>query len=73
VKHGAAFGLSHGLSQLAALRPPVSDAKLPGLYFTGASCRPGNGVPLVLIGSKLTAEAIHRDVASGAVSNVTGK
>eukprot|EP00873_Tetraselmis_striata_P035269 jgi/Tetstr1/455533/TSEL_042355.t1 len=61
VTHGAAFGLSHGLSQLAVLRPPVRDAQVHGLYFAGASCRPGNGVPLVLIGSKLTADAVLRD------------
>jgi hypothetical protein len=29
-----------------------------GLYFTGASTRPGNGVPLVMIGAQLTAQRI---------------
>lgn len=49
--HGAAFGLSHGLSQLSVLRPGPEDGKLPGLYFVGASSRPGNGVPLVMMGA----------------------
>ncbi|GFR49586.1 hypothetical protein Agub_g11652, partial [Astrephomene gubernaculifera] len=47
--HGAAFGLSHGLSQLSILRPDVGDDKVRGLYHVGASCRPGNGVPLVML------------------------
>jgi phytoene desaturase (3,4-didehydrolycopene-forming) len=34
-----------------------------GLYFCGASARPGNGVPLVLIGAQKTAEAILFDDA----------
>ncbi len=56
--HGAAFGLSHGLGQLAALRPANEDTKVKGLYFVGASTRPGNGVPLAMISAKLTAEKI---------------
>lgn len=55
--HGAVFGLSHGLLQLACFRPPRQtgiaslDAKrVEGLHFVGASTRPGNGVPLVLMG-----------------------
>ena len=28
LKHGAAFGLSHGLGQLAALRPSNTDSKV---------------------------------------------
>ena len=61
LEHGAAFGMDHGLDQLAVFRPSVKDARLRGLYFTGASTRPGNGVPLVLIGSRLTAERVMKD------------
>ncbi|KAI8467039.1 MAG: hypothetical protein J3K34DRAFT_387134 [Monoraphidium minutum] len=50
--HGAAFGLSHGLAQLSLLRPGPEDAALPGLFFVGASARPGNGVPLVMMGAE---------------------
>jgi len=55
--HGAVFGLSHGLLQLACFRPPrqtgidsLDAQKVEGLHFVGASTRPGNGVPLVLMG-----------------------
>lgn len=64
LEHGAAFGLSHGLNQLALFRPAVKDGQVDGLYFTGASSRPGNGVPLVMIGGRLTAERVLRDAAA---------
>jgi phytoene desaturase (3,4-didehydrolycopene-forming) len=59
LEQGAAFGLSHGLNQLALFRPGCVDPEGPkGLYFVGASSRPGNGVPLVMMGAKLTVERI---------------
>ncbi|KAK9823667.1 hypothetical protein WJX72_004529 [[Myrmecia] bisecta] len=61
LQHGAAFGMAHGLDQLAVFRPPNKDSKVEGLYFVGASTRPGNGVPLVLISARLTAERILTD------------
>jgi phytoene dehydrogenase-like protein len=61
LEHGAAFGLSHGLDQLAILRPGCVDADAPrGLFFVGASSRPGNGIPLVMLGAQQTAERILR-------------
>lgn len=49
-----------GLTQLAAFRPPVrtgipalDSPEVDGLHFVGASTRPGNGVPLVLMGVKV--------------------
>jgi phytoene desaturase (3,4-didehydrolycopene-forming) len=74
IAHGAVFGLSHGLTQLACFRPPTRTG-LPGwpetptpegLYFVGASTRPGNGVPLVMMGVKVVYENIMRDVAARA-------
>jgi len=66
--HGAVFGLSHGLLQLACFRPPrqtgisaLDAAKVQGLHFVGASTRPGNGVPLVLMGVANTFENIIRE------------
>lgn len=60
---GAAFGLSHGLNQLALLRPGSRNPDGPsGYYSVGASCRPGNGVPLVMLGGKLTADAVLADL-----------
>jgi phytoene desaturase (3,4-didehydrolycopene-forming) len=61
VQHGAAFGLSHSLDQLSLFRPANKDEVVPGLYFVGASTRPGNGVPLSFIGAKLTSERILKD------------
>lgn len=62
LRHGAAFGLAHGLQQLSVFRPGVKDGAVAGLYFAGASTRPGNGVPLCLIGSKLTAGRVLLDL-----------
>lgn len=42
-------------------RPGTKDPRIPGLYFAGASTRPGNGVPLCLVGSRLTAERVLQD------------
>lgn len=67
LEHGAAFGLSHGLAQLAIFRPAVKDSTVRGLYFTGASSRPGNGVPLVMIGGRLTAERVLADASSAVI------
>jgi phytoene desaturase len=33
-----------------------------GLYFVGASTRPGTGVPLVTIGARLVAQRIGREL-----------
>ena len=72
IKHGAVFGLSHGLTQLAAFRPPVrtgigalDSPECDGLHFVGASTRPGNGVPLVLMGVKVVFDAIMKQHGAG--------
>lgn len=62
LQHGAAFGMSHGLDQLAMLRPGCADEKVRGLYFVGASSRPGNGVPLVMLGAGTAARRIVADL-----------
>lgn len=56
VAAGTPFALSHGLSQLSLTRPGSSSKDYPNVLFVGASSRPGNGVPLVLIGAKIVAE-----------------
>jgi phytoene desaturase (3,4-didehydrolycopene-forming) len=56
VAAGTPFGLSHGLGQLSVTRPAPCSNRFPNVFFVGASTRPGNGVPLVLIGAKLVAE-----------------
>jgi phytoene desaturase (3,4-didehydrolycopene-forming) len=59
---GAAFGLRHSLDQLAMFRPRFRHPRLGNLYRIGASTRPGNGVPLVMIGARLAAEIVLRDL-----------
>lgn len=71
LEHGAAFGMDHGLDQLAVFRPAVKDAQVKGLFFAGASTRPGNGVPLVLIGSRLTAESVIKYHSAEVASTAT--
>lgn len=58
VAAGTPFALSHGFAQLSLTRPgPASAAStIPNVLFCGASTRPGNGVPLVLIGSQQVAQ-----------------
>lgn len=58
---GAVFGLAHPLTQLAIFRPGPRHPHIDGLYFVGASARPGNGVPLVLIGATQTSNAVAAD------------
>lgn len=58
LRRGAVFGLSHNLGQLSYLRPGRVHSSVAGLHWVGASTRPGNGVPLVLIGAMKTAEEV---------------
>lgn len=58
LEHGAAFGLGHDFRQVGYLRPGNRAKRVRNLYFAGASTVPGTGVPLVILGSKLTAERI---------------
>ena len=50
--YGTAFGLSHKLSQTIYLRPHIKDKKVKNLYFIGSSTHPGNGVSVIIEGSK---------------------
>lgn len=57
VAAGTPFALSHGLRQLSIARPGAEQPGVPSnVIFCGASSRPGNGVPLVLVGARLAAE-----------------
>jgi phytoene desaturase (3,4-didehydrolycopene-forming) len=53
---------SHGLSQLSVLRPGPKYGQYPNVLFVGASARPGNGVPLVLIGAKAVAAEAFKHI-----------
>jgi len=62
VTRGSVFGsLSHSIFQMGYFRPHNQHKKYRNLYFTGGSTHPGNGVPLVLLGAKLTSERILKD------------
>lgn len=53
---GSAFGAAHRLFRLGPFRSPNRDRRLSGLYYTGASTTPGTGLPLVVLGGRMTAE-----------------
>ena len=56
--NGTAFGLSHKLSQTAYLRPHIKDENIKGLYYIGSSTHPGNGVSVIIDGSKILVDEI---------------
>ena len=58
---GCAFGLSHKLKQTAYLRPHIKSKCINGLYFIGSSTHPGNGVSVIIDGSKVLSELIYKD------------
>jgi phytoene dehydrogenase-like protein len=69
LQYCAAFGLSHDLLQFAYFRPDVAPPSIQGLYFVGASTRPGNGFPLVLMGAKITGNRVIEDHHHDALSS----
>jgi len=58
---GSGLGLAHGLNQIGGFRPANKDEQFANLYYVGASTIPGTGLPIVVIGSRLTAERILND------------
>jgi len=63
VSKGSVFGsLSHSIFQMGYFRPHNRHRKYKNLYFAGGSTHPGNGIPLVLLSAKLTAERICKEV-----------
>jgi phytoene desaturase len=62
VAKGSVFGsINHNIFQMGYFRPHNKHSKIKNLYFVGGSTHPGNGVPLVLLSSKLTTERIFKD------------
>ncbi|KAG0173652.1 hypothetical protein DFQ30_007274 [Apophysomyces sp. BC1015] len=59
---GSVLGLSHNILQVLWFRPSTKDStgRFDNLFFVGASTHPGTGVPIVLAGSKLTADQVCR-------------
>lgn len=56
---GSGLGLGHNMGQMGYLRPSNRDEKFKNLFYTGASTTPGTGLPMVVIGSKLTVEQME--------------
>lgn len=62
IAKGSVFGsVSHSILQMGYFRPHNRHPRYRNLYFVGGSTHPGNGVPLVLLSSKLTSERILKD------------
>lgn len=62
VTNGSVFGsLGHTIFQMGYFRPHNRHKKYRNLYFAGGSTHPGNGIPLVLLSAKLTAERIIKE------------
>lgn len=58
--NGTAFGLNHSLNQTIYFRPHIKSKKIKGLYFIGSSTHPGNGVSVVIEGTKLVEKEITK-------------
>jgi phytoene desaturase len=55
---GSAFGAAHTLFQVGPFRARNYSREVEGLFYVGASTTPGTGMPMVVLGGKLTAERI---------------
>lgn len=56
---GSAFGAAHTLFQVGPFRDRNYSSEVEGLFYVGASTTPGTGMPMVVLGGKLTAERIQ--------------
>jgi phytoene desaturase len=59
---GSTHGLCHNLTQLGYFRPSNRHSRYHNLYFTGASTRPGTGMPTAMISGRLAAQRIMDDI-----------
>lgn len=59
---GSAFGAAHTLFQIGPFRSRNYSREVEGLYYVGASTTPGTGLPMVVLGGKMTAERIEARV-----------
>ncbi len=55
---GSAFGAAHTLFQVGPFRDRNYSREIRGLYYVGAGTTPGTGMPMVVLGGKMTAERI---------------
>lgn len=57
---GSGLGLAHNMLQVGAFRPRNYDEVFRNVFYTGASTVPGTGLPMAIIGSRLTVERIEK-------------
>ncbi len=55
---GSTHGLCHNLMQLGYFRPDFQHSQYHNLYFTGASTRPGTGMPTAMVSGRHAAQRI---------------
>ena len=58
---GSTHGLCHNLTQLGYFRPDNRHSQYHNLYFTGASTRPGTGLPTAMVSGHQSAQRILDD------------
>jgi len=58
---GSTHGLCHNLTQLGYFRPDNRHPQYHNLYFTGASTRPGTGLPTAMVSGHQSAQRILDD------------
>jgi phytoene dehydrogenase-like protein len=59
---GSTHGLCHNLTQLGYFRPDNRHPHYHNLYFTGASTRPGTGMPTAMVSGRQSAQRIVDDL-----------
>jgi phytoene dehydrogenase-like protein len=59
---GSTHGLCHNLMQLGYFRPDLQHSHYRNLYFTGASTRPGTGMPTAMVSGRQSAQRILDDM-----------
>ncbi len=59
---GSTHGLCHNLLQLGYFRPDIQHSHYRNLYFTGASTRPGTGMPTAMVSGRQSAQRIMDDL-----------
>jgi phytoene desaturase len=59
---GSTHGLCHNLTQLGYFRPDYQHPRYANLYFTGASTRPGTGLPSAMLSGRQSAQRIMDDL-----------
>lgn len=65
---GSTHGLCHNLAQLGYFRPDYQHAEYHNLYFTGASTRPGTGLPSAMVSGRQAARRMMDDFSGFSMS-----